>query len=174
MTAVAIWELVKRFWFAVPIAGLLIALMLTRGSLANVKHERDIAKGALAITAANYVAAANERKASDLVNVARVQNEGGAISKEELDGYNERVADLRADFARRVRLATGADPGRPGSADLPGVPLAASGADAPACEAKLPASDALTCSEIAEQLIALQAWNRRTAVINVNGASPNP
>lgn len=169
MTWIAIWAAVKRFWPVIPCLALLIALLLTRASLASARHDRDIAKDALALTAANYAAAANARKASDLLNVERVNTEAAAISKETVDAYNQRIAALRADFAERVRIATQANSGSAGRTDLPAVPVAAERADATSCQAVLPARDALVASEQAEQLIALQAWVRKTVTIDVDG-----
>lgn len=169
MTAVALWGLVKRFWPAIPCIALLIALMLTRASLTDVKHERDAAKSALTETVANYRAAAAQRKASDLLNVERVNTEAGAISKETINDYQARIADLRADFAERVRRATEANSrGAPG-ADLSAVPVSAVTANGTSCQAVFPAKDALIASEQTEQLIALQNWVRNVSAINITG-----
>lgn len=169
MTWIAIWGALKRYWPAIPCIVLLVALMLTRASLASVKTERDLAKASLAQTEANYRAAAAQRKAEDLINVERVKAEGDLASKEVLNDYQARVAALRADFAERVRIATQAHPGSTSGADLPAVPVAAERADATSCQAVLPVRDALVASEQAEQLIALQAWVRKTVAIDPNG-----
>lgn len=120
-------------------------------------------------TVENYRAAAAQRKASDLQNVQRVGTEAVTIDKDTLDDYQKRLAALRADFAERVRRATAANSGSASGAHLPGVSLAAAGTDEAARQAQFPAQDALIASEQAEQLIALQAWNRRVAAIDVNG-----
>ncbi len=165
----ALWGLLRRFWPAIPCIALLIALMLTRASLAEVKHERDAAKSALTETVANYRAASAQRKASDLLNVERVNTEAGAISKETIDGYTKRIADLRADFAERVRRATEANSRSAPGADLPAVPVAAVSANGTSCQAIFPAQDALIASEQAERLIALQSWVRKASAIDMNG-----
>lgn len=170
MPAIALWSLVKRFWPALPVLALAIALIVTRGTLAHVKRERDAVEASFDQTVANYRTAAAERKAADLVNVRRVETEGATISKEIVDDYQSRIDRLRRDFAERVRLSQAeANPRSPSGKDLPGVPETPGGADASAREAQFPSEDALIASEQAEQLVALQSWVRKAAAIDTNG-----
>lgn len=166
--------LLRRFWWAIPILGLSIALMVTRGTLADAKRQVAAERSAHVGTIKNYMLAASQREASDLKNVVRVGGEATAISERTTDEYEKRIAALRADFAERVRRATGSYPGGPGGTNLPGLSNASIGTDESTCEAKLPGRDALIASEQAEQLVALQAWVKRVAQIDVNGpVNPN-
>jgi hypothetical protein len=170
--------ILRRFWWAVPLLGLFIALLITRGTLADVKGERDEARTKTAETQAafdqtvsSYRATRDQARQSDELNKLRVGKQQAEISKEVLDGYQERLASLRADFAERVRRATGANPGGGGAADLSGLSTAPGGLAATACQAEFPAKDALIASEQAEQLVALQAWVKRQHAIDPNGST---
>ncbi len=152
-------------------AALVIAVLwalLERGN--RYRDKLLTTQAAFAKTVLDYHAAAIQRKASDLANVERVEVAGSAISEDTLHAYEDRLASLRADYAERVRTATAANSRGDAGADLPGVSEAASGVDARPGEARLPPRDALTASEQAEQLIALQDWVVKVSAIDVNGA----
>lgn len=166
--------LLRRFWWALPILGLVAALFVTRGTLADVRKAYALEQAAHRQTIANYRAAAEARKASDLANVQRVNTAQANISREISDDYATRLASVRADFAERVRHATQGNTGGPGGADLPGPGTTARRVDEAAGEAKLPLKDALIASEQAEQLIALQAWVRGVSGMDMNGTVPAP
>lgn len=157
---------------AIALALLLGWAMRLDGLRAGYKAERDAEKAAHEQTVANYRAAAEQRKASDLANVQRVAAEQSEISKEITDDYQTRIAALRADFAERVRRATQADTGGASGADMSGVPDPSRRADEATRQARLPARDALIASEQAEQLIALQAWVRAQATVDMIGEQP--
>jgi hypothetical protein len=170
-TAIA---LLKRFWWAIPILALSIALLATRATLADAKRDLQAEQTAHQQTIQNYRTAAAERKAADLANVQRVKAEGDAISRETIDDYQKRIDALRASFAERVRIATAGDTGSAAGTDMSGLSDAAGQTDAAACKAGLPERDALIASEQAEQLIALQAWVAKVAAIDTNGERPQP
>jgi hypothetical protein len=165
-TAIA---LLKRFWPAIPILALSIALLATRATLADAKRDLRAEQTAHQQTIQNYRTAAAERKAADLANVQRVKAEGDAISKETIDDYTKRLADLRARFAERVRIATAGDTSSAAGTDMSGLSDAAGRADEGACQAGLSVRDALIASEQAEQLVALQAWVAKVAAVDVRG-----
>ena len=157
------------------IGGAAIVVAILWGLWARGDHyrdQRDDARTAFTETVANYRTAAATRKASDLANVERVNTESATISTETLHDYQDRLDSLRAAFADRVRRATGAHPGGSGPADLPGLSDATGRTDEAACHQGLPIEDALIASEQAEQLIALQAWVKKTALIDTNGETP--
>lgn len=154
----------------IVILALCIGLLATRAALAEAKTSLVREQAAHQKTEDNYRLAAQQRKTDDLLNVARVDAEADAVSKETIDEYQDRIAALRADFAERVRLAKAeAYPGGSSGKDMPGLPDAAERADEAARQAQLPAQDALIASEQAEQLAALQGWVRRAGAISVNG-----
>lgn len=165
-------RLIGKLWWAIPILGLTIALMITRGTLSATKTRLSQTQAAFDKTVSNYRLAAEQRKSSDLANVQRVSAEQSEITQETLDGYQANLARLRADFARRVRDATKGNIRIPSGTNLPETCPAPCRADAGAGEAKLPLKDALIASEQAEQLIALQAWVRAVSAIDVNGTVP--
>lgn len=68
MPAIALWGLVKRFWPALPILALAIALIVTRGTLAGAKADRDIANAKLAVSNASI-----DRLTGELERVMREQ-----------------------------------------------------------------------------------------------------
>ena len=171
MTILSLWALLRRFWPVVAVAVLVAALLATRASLGAARADLRAEKAAHAETAANYRAAAEARKASDIANVQRVSGEATTISAEVTNDYEKRLASLRADFAERVRRATATHSGSAAGADLPVVPAAAGRTDETACDPKLPPREALIASEQAEQLVALQALVRRWAQVNVNGTT---
>lgn len=163
-------ESVRRLLAYVGCGLLVLALsgaLWARGN--HYRAQRDDARDALEKQVLAYRTAAAERKASDLVNVQRVDTESAAIDKETIHGYQARIAALRADFAERVRRATKAHSGSTAGTHLPGIPETAERADESSCEEKFPPKDALICSEQAEQLVALQEWTRRVSQIDVNG-----
>lgn len=53
MPAIALWGALRRVWWALPILALAIALVVTRGTLAEAKAERDIAGAKLAVSNAS-------------------------------------------------------------------------------------------------------------------------
>jgi len=73
MTLAAALGIARRVWWAFPVAALLAALLVTRGTLAGAKAELRAERAAHETTVANYRAAAERRKASDIANVARVR-----------------------------------------------------------------------------------------------------
>lgn len=91
------------------------------------------------------------------------------------DDYQTRIDRLRADHARRLHAAQAiADSGGGGGSGLPGTGQAAGSADGAASETRLPLADALIASEQAERLVALQAWVRAQAVVDMNGRGGEP
>lgn len=171
MTWIAIWGALKRYWQIIPCIVLLVALMLTRASLASVKTERDLAKASLAQTEANYRAAAAQRKAEDLINVERVKAEQSTISEEVRSDYAKRIDAIRANFARRVQLATSTDTRSPGATNLPATSEGTAGVAETACDTRLPQRQALIASEQAIQLDALITWVEKQARVDNSGAA---
>lgn len=170
MTFTAALGLVRRYWWAIPMAALFIALLATRSTLKDEKISKAKVQSSFDQTVAAYRTAAAERKAADYQNVERVETESAAINERTVDDYQSRIAGLRADFTERVRtVQAAAHSGSGAGADLPVVSDGPGRADARPCEAEFPPQDALIASEQAEQLVALQKWVTDTAAIDVNG-----
>jgi hypothetical protein len=130
-------------------------------------------------TVLNYRAAAEKARAADKANADRVLAEQRAINERRAHDYEARLADARARAAERVRNGqTGAHPGGPGAAPVPGPNPTTGGPNGPAAEAGLPPDDALIATEQAIQLDELERWVRETLKIDRTGAgssssSPN-
>ena len=128
-------------------------------------------QAALAGTIANYRAAADSARAADQANLARVADEQRAINERTSNDYEARLAAARS-LARRLRgqsASAATDPGRGGTAAVPGLPSPAGRIAEAARENGLPADDALTATEQAIQLDELIKWSRRQAAVDPNG-----
>ena len=164
MTALALWGLVKRFWWAAPLLGLTVALLLTRATLADRTQKLAETNAAFMATIANYRAATELARAQDAANAARVKVEQEAISKEITDDYQSRLADARA-LADRLRRATQANPGSGGNASVPETGATASSIDGAAEGDGLSIVERLIATEQSIQLAALQDWVRKQAAL---------
>lgn len=160
MIALPAWT---RFWWILPIAGLLAWAMVERAGKHAAQADLSAEQAAHAGTIANYTTATAAARAMDLENKHLTERLQEAESRRISDAYDARLADARARAAAaRVRSGGGqADPGGGGGAAVSGVSGAARGADAAACEAGLPAfgpGDALIATEQAIQLDELINW----------------
>jgi hypothetical protein len=114
---------------------------------------------AFATTVTNYHAAAEQARAADRANAARVADEQRTINERTTHDFEARLAAARAD-ARRLRIdaQAAADSSPRGGAPMSGVPAPARGAAEAAGEDRLSPSDALTATEQAIQLDELVKW----------------
>ena len=124
---------------------------------------------AFATTTANYRAAAQQARAADQANVARVTADQSGINERTANEYETRLAAARA-YAERLRASAeaAADPDTGRSAPLPLVSAASSGPSKTAGEDQLPSADALTATEQAIQLDELIKWVRAQAAVDNN------
>lgn len=111
--------------------------------------------------ALNAVKARTEAaQAEDKAHATQVETKQNTISQESSNDYETQIAAVRADYAQRLREATAAaaNPSSGGKPNLPGTSSGSSGPDAAAAQAQLPPADALTATEQAIQLKAIQDW----------------
>lgn len=159
------WSLLRRFWWAIPTLGLAIALFLTRGALERRTAQWEAEKSAHLQTVANYRAAAETARRKDLENVQRVNAEQQAITERITHEYESKLASAGAGYQRLLATAK-AHSSRPGAADLSGTSEAAcrafSGTDCNSIPPLLKAAQDNT-----DKLIALQAWNRDQAAVDI-------
>ena len=163
MIALPAWT---RFWWILPIAGLLAWAMIERAEKHAAQADLAAEQAAHAGTVANYHEATMQARLLDAENKRLTGQLQDAESRRISDAYDARLADARARAAAaRLRSESGeADPGSRGSAAVPGFSDPARGADAAACEARLPAvdaigpGDALIATEQAIQLDELINW----------------
>jgi hypothetical protein len=125
-------------------------------------------QAALAGTVANYRAAADQARASDEANAARVVADQRAISERISNDYEARLASARS-LARRLRSQSAiaaADPGSGGVAAMPGLPAAARGPAETAGQDRFPLAERELATEQAIQLDELIKWVRRQAALD--------
>jgi len=127
-------------------------------------------QSALAGTIASYRAAADQARAADRANLARVAAEQRSVNERTSNDYQARLAAARA-LAQRLRGDTAiaaADPGAGRAAPVPGLAAAAGGPSQAAREDGLPDPDALTATEQAIQLDELIKWVKAQASVDPN------
>lgn len=104
--------LLKRFWWAIPIFVLAIALLITRGTLAEVKAERDVASAKLIVSNASVA-----RLQSALDRTLRDQQDLAARDASRIKASRETLALIDAASevreAARERLLASANIDRP-------------------------------------------------------------
>jgi hypothetical protein len=170
MSIALVISLLKRFWWSIPMLGLLIALGVTRHSLASTK--RDLAacnkhgaevQAAYDQFAADVRAKTAQAKAADAAHAAAVLAQQKSISERTVDDYKAQIAAVRERAARIVRSGSNAPATNSSSGGNPRVPSSSQGAgrtDGATPEDRLSDSDALIATEQAIQLQALQQWVR--------------
>ncbi len=163
-------------------AALAILLILAKGDARHWRKQsaqfEQLYQGeqaAFAGTVANYRAAAATARAADQANITRVAAEQRVINERTADDFEARLAAARAaaDRLRRETAVAAADPGRGGSAPMPSLAAAPSGAAQAAGQDRLPQSDALTATEQAIQLDELIKWVRRQAAVDQPTLTPS-
>jgi hypothetical protein len=126
-------------------------------------------QSAFETTVAKYRLAADQARAADQANVARVAADQSAITERTANDYEARLAAARAEYQRlRLHSQTAADPGARASAPVPGLPAAPSRAPQAAGQDRLPPPDQLTATEQAIQLDELIKWVRAQAAVDNN------
>ncbi|WP_257540697.1 hypothetical protein [Sphingobium sp. CFD-1] len=111
------WNLIRRFWWAIPMAALIAALTVTILKLEARTAERDrwqtqasAEKQAYDQTVANYRAASAEAQRAAVANVERVKAEQAQITERTVHDYQARLAAVDARYERvRAELATRTD-----------------------------------------------------------------
>jgi hypothetical protein len=133
-------------------------------------------QAALTGTVANYRAAADQARAADQANLARVTAQQRAISERTSNDFEARLAAARSIVQRLRGQATGApaNPGAGRTAALPRLPSSSVGAAQATGEDELPQSDALTATEQAIQLDELIKWVRAQAGIATSSEGSSP
>ena len=133
----------------------------------SFEHLYQQEQAAFATTVTNARAAADQARAADQANAARVSAEQHSITERTMNDFEARLAAARAD-AQRLRVDSQADSGARGSASVPRVPAASGRAAEAAREDRLPQEDRLTATEQAIQLDELIKWVRKQAAVDNN------
>jgi hypothetical protein len=101
-------------------------------------------------------------KADDAAHAKEVESRQTTIGQESSRDYQAELARVRADYAERLRrAASAANPGGRGNAPMSRPASSAGGPDAAPTQGELPSPDALTATEQAIQLQAIQNWARK-------------
>ncbi|PAL20204.1 hypothetical protein [Sphingopyxis sp. GW247-27LB] len=166
MSWAAAWTLLRRFWWIVPIGGLLAWALILRAELRGAEADLLAEQTAHGATVANYRAATATARILDAQNKQLTEQVQAAETRRISDAFDARIADARARAAAvSVRAeAAAADPGSRRGAAVPGLPDPARGVDGAACEAGFPSrdalgtGDALIATEQAIQLDELINW----------------
>ena len=127
-------------------------------------------QAALAGTAANYRAAAEQARASDQANAQRVAAEQRSINERTTNDFEARLAAARS-LAQRLRgeaASAATNPRAGGAAPVPSLSAASGGPAQAAGQDGLPQQDALTATEQAIQLDELIKWVRGQAAVDPN------
>src|SRR5690242_4639832 len=175
--------MILRFLNWQGIAGIVVAFtlmaMLTVQKLEAVHWKKQSEKfeqlyqqeqAAFALTTANYRAAAAQAELADKANAERVAADQRSINERTQNDFEARLAAARSS-AQRLRgqaASAAADPGRGGSASMPGISVAAGGVAQGSDEDRLPQSDRLTATEQAIQLDELIKWIRNQHAVKPN------
>lgn len=160
-----------RFWWVVPMGGLLAWALILRGDLAGVRADLSAEQFAHQRSAMNWQLATATALVADLDNRLRVERAQAEESRRIADDYEARISDARARAAAGSlrSQAAAADPRDGGNAAVPGVPDPARVADAAPGQDRLSAADALTATEQAIQLDELINWVEAQARVAAGG-----
>jgi hypothetical protein len=155
---------------------LALLLLLQKGETRHWKNQAASSEqlylgqqAAFAQTVAGYRAAAEQARAEDQANAARVVAEQRSINERTADDYQTRIADARA---RAVRLLGDAEAASASvtrrTAPVPGIPAAAGGFAQASGQDRLPPADALIATEQAIQLDELIRWVEAQHAVDTN------
>ena len=128
-------------------------------------------QAAHAATVSGYRAAAQQARAEDAANLARVRSEQASINERTTNDFESRIASARAS-ALRLREQAASAAGNPGAGratPVPGVPAAAAGAAQGAGENGLSQSERLIATEQAIQLDELIKWLKAQSAVRTGG-----
>lgn len=171
MTWAGALGVLRRFWWAIPIAGLLIWSLILRGDLATARADLAAEQAAHRASALNWQMATAAALAADLEHRLAQERRQAEESRRIADDFEARIADARARAAAagmRAQAAA-ADQGGGGGAPVPGLSDPARVADAAAGQDRLSAADALIATEQAIQLDALIGWVEAQARVASDG-----
>lgn len=163
-----------RFWWTVPLALLALRCLSLSADLRTARSDVLAERNAHSASGANWRAATATARLLDMQNKQLTEELQAAETRRISDDYEARLSDARA-RAAAIGLrdqGTAADPGVGGKPAVSGVPDPARGADAAACEDRLPAAlstpDALIATEQAIQLDELINWVAAMAAVSAN------
>ena len=156
-------SLLKRFWWAIPVALLFAALMVTRHTLASRTDALEREKAASVLFAARVEAKSNEIIARAQANARRVETAQTQIQQEK-DHAIRASGDANARAARLWAETHRADSRSCGNT-MPGPPGPASNPDGAGQEAVVPAHDLELCAIAVTKAEGWSAWYKSISAI---------
>ena len=170
MTGAAILTILRGFpwkWIGLGAGVLgLVWYVHHRGYQAGVASQAPVI-ASLNATIANVRAATAQAQAEDLAHKQAVEAADTKIAQEKTDDLEKQLADARAAVAvySRLHAASPADPGRGGTADMPGAADAPGAPDAAGGQALVPVSDLAVCADATVKAQGWQDWYRAVAEV---------
>lgn len=161
MTALAAWSLLKRFWWAIPLVGLLIYGAVEHHSAIQNLASWQTEKDAHALDIATWRAASAKAIADNIADVRAKETDAAVITEKANHDLESQLADARAAAARyagRMRCQAAANPGSPGEARIgetaspPGEPVGTGG------DALVPQRDLEVCAANTVKARGWQDW----------------
>lgn len=163
----AVLYLLRRFWWAIPIAALAAMLGAALIQLDRTSAKLILAHSAQAQTIAGYRLAAAQAARDDAENVASVKAEQAAINERTVDDLQTRLADSGARYDR-LRAQAAAYSGRTSEPDLSATREAACVAYAATRCDQIPAL-LKAAQDNTDQLLALIDWTTAQANVSTDG-----
>lgn len=155
--------LLRRFWWAIPILGLVAALLITRGTLERRTEALEACKANHTQFVADVKSKTELARLRDAENKARVEREQEKIRSENDAQIRSRIAAARAD---RVRTATAkAHPGSGGNPSVPGTANAPLHPVGEGTAAQLHVADDLICIDNTIKAEGWQDWWKEVSAI---------
>jgi Tfp pilus assembly protein PilV len=151
------WKLIAG-GLALATMGLL--LVLAKADARHWQKQAEQTQAAFDTTAASYRLAAEKARADDLAHAREVEARDAETAKENERAYSTQLADARAALARYVSLhqPSAADPGRSGTAGLPGTAVSTVVPDRAGSEALVAVADLDVCAVNTTRLEQVRAW----------------
>lgn len=170
MTAAAILTFLRGLpwrWIGIG-AGVLGLLWFVhhKGYQAGVASQAPVIAG-LNATVANVRTATAQARAEDLAHKQAIEARDAQIAQEKTDALEKQLADARAAVAAygRLHAAPPTDPGRGGTAGMPGAAPTSGAPDAGGGHALVPVSDLEICADAAVKAQGWQDWYRAVAEV---------
>ncbi len=164
--------LLGRFWWAIPILGLAVALFITRGTLERRTEALEAERTARIELVQKYRDTAQLALSWVTERNAVIEKNQALVSVEVVNEYRQSRDDLRARYNALLlrRQQAGTNSGGAGASTAAGVPNAPGRVDGAAAAAELhpieiTPEQALLAEEIRLQLIGLQSWVRGQAAV---------
>lgn len=106
-------------------------------------------------------------KAADEANKREVESRQNVSAKESSSAYQEQLARIRADYAKRLRDngKSSSNLGGSGAKSVSGFASTPGRSGTTTAETGLPSEDALVCTEQAYQLQAILDWGKKVGVV---------